>query len=95
MILFVIFRESADSDIIECMHTVEVPVEACNKDSPCRYKYCVIMDVANEFMNSPFELISGTTKDGKTMNIDHLLVLNECIKAGGSSYNFSYVIIYL
>ena len=67
------------------MHIVEVPMEACKKGSPCRYKYCVISEAVNEFMISPFELISGTTKDGRTMIINRSLVLNECIKAGGSS----------
>ena len=82
----VIFRESADSDIIEFEHTVKVPVEACNKGSPCHYKYCVVSDVVNEFINSPFEMVSWKLTDGTTLIIDRLLVLNEineCIKAGG------------
>ena len=67
-----IYRESADDDIIELVHIVNVPTEAFNKRSPCRYKYCVISDGVKEFMRSPFEFIYCNTG----LIIDRLLVLN-------------------
>ena len=57
------------------MHIVEIPTDAYNKHSPCRYKYSVFSDAVREkIMKTSFEFISGITKDGKI--IDRLLVLD-------------------
>ena len=82
MCYFSIFSESTECDIIEFMHTVEVPTVACR--SPyCQYKYCVISDTVKEFMLSPYEFIMGyTTKPGHI--IDRLLSLHvQLIRKGG------------
>ena len=72
--LLYLCRESADNDIIELVHIVNVPTEAFNKRPPCRYKYCVFSDAVTEFMKSPFEFIYGNARDGNP--IDRLLLLN-------------------
>ena len=65
-LLYVFFRESADCDIIELVHTVEIPTDAY-KYPFCLYKYCVFSDSVKEFMISPFEITFGH-KDGSPVN---------------------------
>ena len=61
------YRESAGCDVIELVHTVEVPTVAC-KYPFCLYKYCVYSDAVKEFMKSPFEFITGNTRSGGIIN---------------------------
>ena len=72
--LLYLYRESADNDIIELVHIVNVPTDAFNKRPVCRYKYCVFSDAVKEFMKSPYEFIYGNARDKKP--IDRLLLLN-------------------
>ena len=82
--LCIFFRESTDCDIIELVHTVEVPTDAY-KYPYCLYKYCVFSDSVNEFMKSPFEITFGHNKDGSAIN--RSLVLDaRYIKKGSKLY---------
>ena len=90
--LLYLYRESADNDIIELVHIVNVPTEAFNKRTPCHYKYCVFSDAVEEFMYSPFEFIYASTRDGRI--VDRLLLLhtqniNKAGKGLTSVYNMT------
>ena len=84
VVYYVSLRNSDGHDIVELVHTVEVPIDPYSKCMSCRYKYSVFSDAVKEIMISPFEFISGNTKDGRI--IDRILVLDaKCIKKDSKS----------
>ena len=91
--LLYLYRESADNDIIELVHIVNVPTEAFNKRPVCHYKYCVFSDaVEEEFICSPFEFIYGNSRDGSIINrllLLHTQYINKTGKGLTSVYNMT------
>jgi len=86
MHLCIFSRNHAENDVVELIHTVEIPIDAFKN---CRYKYCVISD-ANEVMKTPFEFISGSTKDGTI--IDRSLKLPHSNFVKGSELKYIYTV---
>ena len=69
-------RESAEYNVIELVHTVQVPVSMC-KFPYCPYKYCVFSKPVEECMESPFEFIAGHDWSRTAKIINRLLRLLE------------------
>ena len=88
-----IYRNSDGRDIIELVHTVKIPTDACSKRFPSSYKYSVFSDAVKEIMKSPFEFISASTKDGTIIN--RSLILDAHYIRRDSKYtNHSLIIMY-
>ena len=73
------FREYTEYNIIELVHTVEIPV-AILRYPYSAYKYCVFSKPVDECMESPFEFITGYDWSCTGKVIDRSLrLLDSCI----------------
>ena len=72
------FREHAEYDVIELVHTLPVPVSIF-RYSYCPYKYCVFSKPAEEFMESPFEFIAEHDRSHTTKIINRSLRLSDSV----------------